>query len=167
MLLNCFVLRQFFTLHFLLHHTLILTVLILFADESSVEVNVEANSNDITEHRHDAKSRPYLCTVCDKKFTTKKSLKRHKQLHNAQKLYSCTQCEKRFLTQRYLNQHSNVHSSKYKCTECGKCCQNNQTLTRHKRIHSGEKPFECTVCSKRFADSALSLIHISEPTRPY
>jgi len=37
-----------------------------YAGKSSFEVNVEANSTDITEHRHDDKSRPYLCTVCDK-----------------------------------------------------------------------------------------------------
>jgi len=121
------------------------------AGESSFEVNIKANSNYITEHQHNDKSRPYLCTMCDKKFTTKKTLKRHKQLHNALKLYSCTQCEKRFLTEYYLRSHMNVfHSSKYKCTECGKCFSSNQPLTRHRQIHSGEKLFECTVCSKRF-----------------
>jgi len=33
------------------------------------EIKVEADSNDITEHRHDDKSGSYLCTVCDKQFT--------------------------------------------------------------------------------------------------
>ena len=103
-----------------------------------------ADSNDITEHPHDDKTRPYLCTVCDKRFTQKGSLKRHKRLHSRGELYSCTQCEKRFSTQRYLKIHMNVHSSKYKCNECGKSFNSNQSLTVH-----------------------LSLIHISEPTRPY
>ena len=67
-----------------------------YTGESSVEVKTEADSNDITEHPHDDKPRPYLCTVCDKRFTLKTNLKRHKQLHSGGELYSCTQCEKRF-----------------------------------------------------------------------
>jgi len=83
-------LRQFFTLYFLQHHSFILTVLILFAGESLFEMKIEADSNDITEHPYDDKPRAYLCTVCDKQFTTKGSLKQHKQIHTGDKLYSCT-----------------------------------------------------------------------------
>jgi len=60
------------------------------------EVKIEADSNDITEHPHDDKPRPYLCTVCDKWFITKGNLKEHKQIHTGDMLYSCAQCEKRF-----------------------------------------------------------------------
>jgi len=38
---------------------------------------------------------------------------------------------------------------------CGKCCQSGSDLAVHRRSHSGEKPFECTVCSKRFTQLAL------------
>jgi len=64
-------------------------------------VKIEADSNDITEHPHDDKPRPYLCTVCDKQFTTNGSLNAHKQIHNTGKLYSCSQCEKRFKTELF------------------------------------------------------------------
>ena len=86
--------------------------------DSSFEVKTDADSNDITEHPQ-----------CDKRFTRKDHLNRHKQSHTGDMMYSCTQCEKRFATQRYLRQHMNVHSSKYKCTECGKCFRSNQALT--------------------------------------
>ena len=85
-------------------------------------MKTEADSNDITEHPHDDISRPYLCTVCDKRCRTKE----------------------------VLNKHMNIHTGKYKCTECGKCWQSNAELTVHTRIHSGEKPFECSVCSKHY-----------------
>ena len=56
------------------------------------EIKTEADSNDINEHPHDDKSRPYLCTVCYKQFTTKDNLNYHKQMHSAVKrddMYSC------------------------------------------------------------------------------
>ena len=57
------------------------------------EIKTEADSNDINEHPHDDKSRPYLCTVCYKQFTCKHSLDRHSRIHSAVKrdvMYSCT-----------------------------------------------------------------------------
>jgi len=60
------------------------------AGETSFEVKIEADSNDITEHPHDDKPRPYVCTVCDKRFTRKQHLNRHKVTHTGEKLYSCT-----------------------------------------------------------------------------
>ena len=126
-------------------------------------MKIEPDSSDgITEERHDEQPRPYSCTVCWKWFTTKQSLSRHEQLHAAAELYTCSQCQKQFATQCYLNQHMNVHSSKYKCTECGKCFHTNKCLKRHRRIHSGEKPFECTVCSKQF--TPVSYTHLTLPT---
>ena len=122
-------------------------------------MKIEADSNDITEHPHDDKPRPYLCTVCDKRFTRKDSLNDHKLTHTREKLYSCTQCDKHFTSQRCLRSHMNVHSSKYQCTECGKCFKCSDALTVHRRIHSGEKPFECTVCSKRFMTASNLVKH--------
>jgi len=71
------------------------------------EVKIEADSGDITEHPRGDKPRPYLCTVCDKGFTAKGNLNKHKQIHNVDKVYSCTQCEKRFDTQHCLKIHMN------------------------------------------------------------
>jgi len=53
----------------------------------------------------------------------------------------------------------NVHRSKYKCTECGKCLGSNPVLMGHKQTHFGEKPFECTVCSKQFMQSGNIVVH--------
>jgi len=49
--------------------------------------------------------------------------------------------------------HMNIHAGKYKCTEYGICYPTTRDRTERRRSHSGEKPFECTVCSKRFIKS--------------
>ena len=131
-----------------------------YTGESSVEVKIEADSNDITEHPHDDKQRSYLCTVCDKRFKSREGLRYHKlTAHSGGNSHLCTQCNKCFPNQQCLRIHMNIHSSKYKCTECGKCFRNNLHLSEHRRSHSGEKPFECSVCSKRFRTAGHLVVH--------
>jgi len=45
-------------------------MMLCYAGESSLEVKVEADSSDMSEHPHDDKPRPYVCTVCDKRSKT-------------------------------------------------------------------------------------------------
>ena len=61
-----------------------------------METKTEVDSTDITEHPHDDKSRLYVCTECDKRFTTKRSMTEHRKRHTGENAYSGTQCEKRF-----------------------------------------------------------------------
>ena len=75
---------------------------ICYTGKSSFETDIEADSNDITEHPHDDKPRLYFCTVCDKRFTTKGNLNQHKLMHTGGKLCCCTQCGKRCANQYQL-----------------------------------------------------------------
>jgi len=140
-----------------------------YAGENSFEVKTEVDSSDITEHSHDDKPRPYVCTVCDKRFTLKGNLSKHKLTHSGEKLHLCTQCGKRFSSQSSLSYHKNIHTGRYKCTECGNCYGNNRDLAVHRQSHSGEKPFECNVCSKRFTKSVYLFEHsrIHSGEKPY
>ena len=54
----------------------------------------------------------------------------------------------------------------YECDQCKYSSKTAQNLKTHKLTHSGEKPCACDQC-KYSSALALSLIHISEPTRPY
>jgi len=136
---------------------------------SSFEVKTEADSSDITQSPQDDKSRPYLCTVCHKRFATKCGVKVHSKRHKGENVYSCPQCGKKCSSQSNLRGHVYIHTGKYKCTECGRCCKSSTELAVHRRSHSGEKPFECTVCSKGFATLRELVLHnrIHSGEKPY
>ena len=121
--------------------------------------NIGADSNKVTLRPCDDKPMPYFCTLCGKRFTTKHTLTVHLRLHSGEDVFACTQCKKQFTAYVPLKLHMNIHIGKYRCTECGKCCHSNYELTVHRRSHSGEKPFECSVCSKRFARSGHLVRH--------
>ena len=43
--------------------------------------STEADKSDVTEHPRDDKRKPYLCTVCHKRFTRKRHLNVHSETH--------------------------------------------------------------------------------------
>ena len=134
-------------------------------------LRAHADSMEHAEHPQD--DMPYLCTVCGEWCTTKTLLKIHERTH-VEKKFECCLCKKHFFSQNLLKNHMNVHGTEYKCTECGIGSSSEKRLSRHmkvhsdeymcakcgkhfrakhvlkahEQIHSGEKPFECTVCSK-------------------
>ena len=53
------------------------------------EVKTEADNNDMTEHPHLDTTKPYLCTVCHKRFTSLQNLNMHSKTHTGENVYSC------------------------------------------------------------------------------
>ena len=48
----------------------------------------------------------------------------------------------------------------FECTVCHKRFTSSANLVKHRKIHSGEKPFECIVCHKRFTLKSYLVKHL-------
>lgn len=95
----------------------------------------------------------YVCDVCDKRFNSDFTLKRHK--HSAHpKTTNIKCCDKEFyLFSDYKKHQDSVHAESFVCLHCQKVLRSKKTLRVHiKTQHSAEdaKKFICTFCSKAF-----------------
>ncbi|XP_047040029.1 GDNF-inducible zinc finger protein 1-like isoform X1 [Helicoverpa zea] len=121
-----------------------------------------ANSAKHTKH----KKHRIPCPGCDKIFSKNIYMKDHYNLvHLKHYKYRCEQCDKNFIRNADLVKHTRrVHEGilppKNKiCYMCGRGFSTNKILTNHLRTHTGEKPFACTICNARFAQSTALSAH--------
>ena len=88
------------------------------------------------------------CDECDKSFSTKGNLKKHKDRVHVLGFFSkkhfflpdnsfnCTHCGKIFTHKGNYNKHVATHeNSTYSCSDCEKTFQNKVSLYRHNKIH--------------------------------
>jgi len=132
--------------------------------------HLEANDHVFSsESRSDSKSPigGFLCTVCNKEFSTNKSRNRHEKTHNEQNKLRCEICNRSFSTNDSLKRHMATHigereklvrspglrsqEKSFACNICDKTFVRNDSLRSHMRIHMpGFKGFQCQTCDKTF-----------------
>ncbi|KAJ8730282.1 hypothetical protein PYW07_017320 [Mythimna separata] len=114
------------------------------------------------------KDRPYSCTECDKKFSTKQRVQIHKRaVHDKEKSHLCQLCSKSFFKKYHLQLHLRSHSKEKpcECPECGKFFSTTSILKSHREIHKEEKSYACTLCDMTFKKKNYLNVHMISHTK--
>ncbi|XP_068610806.1 zinc finger protein 1 homolog [Brachionichthys hirsutus] len=126
--------------------------------------DVEIEPQFQSQGRNNASKKPYVCTLCNKGYTTRKSRKVHMRIHTGEKPFDCKTCGKQFIQKSDLKKHMRIHTGEgekpYECKTCGKQFIQKSDLNVHMRIHTGEKPFDCKTCGKQFIKKSNLNVHM-------
>ena len=78
----------------------------------------------------------YACSQCEKRYTEKRSLDRHMQLHTGKFSYYCNICGKGFNAGDHYKDHVRAHQGlKYHCEYCSKPFMTTQAYKKHVSLH--------------------------------
>lgn len=125
-------------------------------------------SLDVHEKTHRGDPKPYVCNVCQKRFSETLLLIAHLKLHTGETLpHSCTICEKRSSREGELVEHASVHTiaEYYYCRFCQQRFTKKHRLYIHERTHTGDlNPFVCKICQKRLSTKKHLVDHMQDHT---
>ena len=99
--------------------------------------------------------KPYVCSICDKRFAQKQHLQKHQTTHSDERKFKCNICpdERYFKTKCQLSRHMQFHyKPKHTCVHCNKKFHTSADLDRHMKYHF-EPTYSCAKCDKKFHTS--------------
>ncbi|KAK1803146.1 hypothetical protein P4O66_021681 [Electrophorus voltai] len=105
--------------------------------------------------KNEQKSSYVPCSVCGKKLSSLRSLKRHMKSHSGEvplRPHTCSMCAKTFTKPSILKVHMVTHSGEkpFSCGVCGNRFTTKGNLKYHERTHTGAWRYQCSFCDKRF-----------------
>ncbi|KAM3955989.1 uncharacterized protein ACR2FA_010043 [Aphomia sociella] len=134
-----------------------------------------SNSIDTHRYHKDTHKARVQCSECDKTFTHRAGLLNHRlAVHEYNNSFTCTVCEKVFRWKTSLRRHLKRHALENKnmtaaafCTTCDVSFSSVCSYQRHmknslKHVSHEQLRFICDHCNKRFADKTKLRDHIEE-----
>lgn len=105
------------------------------------------------------------CPICEKIYL-RSSLMVHMRVHNGEKPFVCKICNKRFSTKWNLELHNWTHQSRsnmpFKCNICKSAFFRESDYIAHLNSHKNFKPFTCNICGQKFIRKYNCLRHQEE-----
>uniref|UniRef100_A0A3P9P7F7 Zinc finger and SCAN domain-containing protein 2-like n=1 Tax=Poecilia reticulata TaxID=8081 RepID=A0A3P9P7F7_POERE len=126
---------------FISPHTGLLTTLHEQALHFQQFLSSSSNNGGGNSSGDESRDRPYICSVCEKRFTNCSHLAAHIRTHTGERPYMCDICRKTFITTSALNRHQTIHTEgkRYICAFCGKSFKWMESLGRHVRsVHKSD-----------------------------
>ena len=108
-----------------------------------------ANNSNSSQSDTTANDLTTKCLVCDSEFFDTSSLENHRDYHLRNR--ECCRCHKVLGNKSKLLTHHRSHTKElpYNCSLCSKSFAELSTLRKHEATH-GERNFRCDICSKAF-----------------
>ncbi|KAM4651847.1 zinc finger and BTB domain-containing protein 45 [Discoglossus pictus] len=104
----------------------------------------------------------YVCSHCQKTFSSRKNYTKHMFIHSGEKPHQCSICWRSFSLRDYLLKHMVTHTGvrAFQCSICCKRFTQKSSLNVHMRTHRPER-FQCCFCNKYFSHRTLLERHIA------
>lgn len=145
-----------------------------YTDEASLAIHEREHTEEETKPLNVDDLKPYVCNVCQKRFSRTLLLVAHWKVHDEESLpHRCTVCEKSFSSKRGLVEHRRRHTVEtyyFYCRFCHKRFSKVHSLDVHERTHTGEaNSFVCRICHKRLSTKQHLVDHMLGHTgeRPF
>ncbi|XP_026322655.1 zinc finger protein 782-like [Hyposmocoma kahamanoa] len=118
------------------------------------------NSREVTEKAESAAGKNvFPCKECDKAFTSKGSLKNHRQRYHPTRMRECKICGITVIGWMALRNHVASHGDhSFTCAVCHKVFKHAHSLAKHRDTHL-EKTVSCEQCPKKFGTMAQLKMH--------
>ena len=105
------------------------------------------------------------CTMCDKSYTSKRSLSAHISAIHQGKMLKCpfADCKRQFVAKKSLDHHLKANHAgiiKFKCEICGKGFIRGDHHEYHMKRHYKIRAYECGICGKKFYTSGELTRHV-------
>jgi len=101
------------------------------------------------------------CLACSKRFSTFRSLHRHRKNTHGEKNHNCNQCNKSFRSPEQVKMHEKrVHMSQnFICQHCGKNFSSSSSLKEHETRHA---LVACSICKQTFESREIKNLHVKQ-----
>lgn len=92
----------------------------------------------------DRETRPFVCEICEARFTSKQFLKRHSSVHSEERKFKCEMCSLTYKYRKGLNRHyRKSHNSFYVSKVLSKTKSNhNSGIILNEKVTTNKDPNE-------------------------